>query len=262
MPNIIPNLWFDSEAAEAAEYYTGIFPNSQIKEVTHYTEAGPGRPGSVLTVEFLLDGQPYVAINGGPHDKFNDAISLQINCRDQEEVDYFWEQLTANGGTEVQCGWLKDKYGVSWQVVPEGLNDLVSDPDPERATRATKAMFEMKKIDLVAIRAAVGDEKPHGMAAAMKNVVRKLSGKDTEPDTDTRVVNAAAAPAKKSPAKKKAVAKKAPAKKKAVAKKAPAKKAPAKKKAAAKKAPAKKKAAAKKAPARKTTAKKTAARRR
>ena len=153
MPTITPNLWFDTEAKEAAEYYVSIFPNSKINNVSYYNDAGPREAGMVLTVDFELDGQRYTAINGGPEFSFTEAISLLINCQDQDEVDYYWDKLTT-GGEEVQCGWLKDRYGLSWQVVPEGMEEALS--DPERGAAAMKAMFGMKKIDVAALREAAG----------------------------------------------------------------------------------------------------------
>ena len=153
MPSIVPNLWFDSEAAEAAEFYVSIFPNSRVLRTLRYTEAGPGEPGTVVTVEWELDGQRFVGINGGPAFRFTEAVSFQIDCKDQDEVDRYWKLLT-DGGEEVQCGWLKDRYGLSWQVVPEGLVELFDDPDRDRAARATQAMLGMKKLDIAAIRAA------------------------------------------------------------------------------------------------------------
>lgn len=150
---IVPNLWFDGQAEEAAEFYCSLFDNSRITRIMRYTEAGPGEPGTVVTVEFELDGQPFVGINGGPDFTFDEAVSFQIDCASQEEVDHFWDRLT-DGGQGVQCGWLKDRYGLSWQVVPIGLDDLLDDEDPERARRATEAMFGMVKLDLAAIRAA------------------------------------------------------------------------------------------------------------
>jgi predicted 3-demethylubiquinone-9 3-methyltransferase (glyoxalase superfamily) len=153
MPQITPNLWFDTEGLEAAEFYCSVFPNSEVKNVSHYTEAGPRPAGTVLTVDFVLDGQPFTAINGGPEFTFDEAISLLINCKDQDEIDYYWTKLT-EGGEESQCGWLKDKYGLSWQVVPEGMEELVTGPDPGRADRAMKAMLGMKKLDVAALRAA------------------------------------------------------------------------------------------------------------
>lgn len=153
MPTITPNLWFDTQSQEAAEFYCSIFPNSKITNVTHYGEAGPRPAGTVLTVDFVLDGQEYTAINGGPEFTFTEAISLLINCEDQEEVDYYWAKLT-DGGQEVQCGWLKDRYGLSWQVCPAGMLELLNDPDPERSQRAMTAMLGMVKLDLAALRAA------------------------------------------------------------------------------------------------------------
>jgi predicted 3-demethylubiquinone-9 3-methyltransferase (glyoxalase superfamily) len=154
MPNTItPNLWFDTEGEEAANFYVSVFKNSRIVNVAHYTEAGPRPAGTVMTVEFELDGQRFVAINGGPEFTFSEAISLQIDCADQEEVDFYWERLS-EGGEEGPCGWLKDRYGLSWQVVPTGMDELFSDPDPERARRAMEAMFEMRKLDIATLRAA------------------------------------------------------------------------------------------------------------
>lgn len=153
MPRIVPNLWFDTEAEEAAAFYVSVFPNSRITDVARYTEAGPREAGLVMTVAFELDGQPFVGINGGPEFTFSEAVSLAITCRDQEEVDAYWEKLT-EGGEEGPCGWLKDRYGLSWQVVPEGMDELFADPDQTRAARAMKAMFEMKKLDLAALRRA------------------------------------------------------------------------------------------------------------
>ena len=153
MQKITTCLWFDTQGEEAAEFYTSVFPNSRILEVSRYGEAGPRPAGTVLTVEFELDGQHFTALNGGPEFTFDEAISFQIACEGQDEVDYYWDTLTA-GGEESQCGWLKDKFGLSWQVVPNALPQLLSDPDPARAQRAMQAMFTMKKIDIAAIRAA------------------------------------------------------------------------------------------------------------
>ena len=153
MPRITPNLWFDTEGQEAAEFYVSVFPNSEVTGVTHYGDAGPREAGTVLTVEFLLDGQQYVAINGGPEFTFTEAISLMINCADQEEVDYYWTRLT-DGGEEGPCGWLKDRYGLSWQVSPADLVELLNDPDKGRSERAMQAMLGMKKIDVAALHAA------------------------------------------------------------------------------------------------------------
>jgi predicted 3-demethylubiquinone-9 3-methyltransferase (glyoxalase superfamily) len=153
VPRIIPNLWFDTEALEAAEFYCGIFPNSEITNVSHYTEAGPRETGTVMTVDFTLDGQPFTAINGGPQFQFTEAVSLLVDCAGQAEVDRYWTALT-DGGEEVQCGWLKDRYGMSWQIFPTELGDVLGDPDPERAKRAMQAMLGQVKIDIAAIRAA------------------------------------------------------------------------------------------------------------
>jgi predicted 3-demethylubiquinone-9 3-methyltransferase (glyoxalase superfamily) len=153
MPKITPNLWFDTEAEEAANYYISVFKNSRIVNVARYTEAGPREAGTVMTVEFELDGQSFVGINGGPEFKFDEAVSFQITCETQDDVDYYWEKLT-EGGEEGPCGWLKDRFGLSWQVVPTGMEELFSDPDPTRAERAMKAMFGMKKLDIAALRSA------------------------------------------------------------------------------------------------------------
>jgi predicted 3-demethylubiquinone-9 3-methyltransferase (glyoxalase superfamily) len=152
-PTIVPNLWFDTQAEEAAEFYISVFGSGRIVNVLRYTEAGPGPAGSVVTVEFEVAGQRFVGINGGPQFTFDEAVSFQINCADQDEVDHYWSRLT-EGGQESQCGWLKDRYGLSWQVVPAGLEDLLGDADPERARRATEAMFTMRKLDISALRAA------------------------------------------------------------------------------------------------------------
>jgi len=153
MPEITPNLWFDSEGKDAAEFYCSVFPNSKITNVSYYGEAGPREAGTVLTVDFELDGKRFTAINGGPEFKFDEAVSFLINCKDQEEVDYYYDTLL-EGGEESQCGWLRDKFGLSWQVVPSELDALIADPDPERANRAMQAMLGMKKLDVAAIRAA------------------------------------------------------------------------------------------------------------
>jgi predicted 3-demethylubiquinone-9 3-methyltransferase (glyoxalase superfamily) len=153
MPRITPNLWFDTQALEAAEFYVSVFPNSQITDVSYYGDAGPRAAGMVLTVAFLLDGQEYTAINGGPEFTFDEAISLLVNCADQDEVDHYWDKLS-EGGEEGQCGWLKDRFGLSWQVIPPGMGEVLGDPDPERANRAMQAMLGMTKLDLAAMRAA------------------------------------------------------------------------------------------------------------
>jgi predicted 3-demethylubiquinone-9 3-methyltransferase (glyoxalase superfamily) len=160
---IAPCLWFDSQAEEAARYYTGIFKKSKIGKISRYTEAGRevhGRPaGSVMTVEFELNGQPFTALNGGPLFKFNEAVSFQIMCQTQEEVDHYWNRLTEGGDKQAQqCGWLKDKYGVSWQVVPTVLAELMSDADKEKAGRAMEALLQMKKLDIAELKRAFEGE--------------------------------------------------------------------------------------------------------
>ena len=157
---IIPNLWFDTEAEEAAEFYTSVFKNSRIAGLTRYPEGAPREAGMVMTVEFELDGQRFVGINGGPEFQFDEAVSFQIDCADQEEIDYYWERLSEDG-EEGQCGWLKDRFGLSWQVVPTGMEELFADPDPERAQRAMQAMLEMGKLDVAELqRAAKGASAP------------------------------------------------------------------------------------------------------
>ena len=156
MQKIIPNLWFDTEAEEAAEFYCSVFKNSRIVSIARYTEAGPREAGMVMTVEFELDGERFIGINGGPEFTFSEAVSFLITCADQEEIDYFWDKLS-EGGQEGPCGWLKDRYGLSWQVVPQGMDELFSDPDPERARRAMDAMLKMGKLDIAALeKAAAG----------------------------------------------------------------------------------------------------------
>jgi predicted 3-demethylubiquinone-9 3-methyltransferase (glyoxalase superfamily) len=156
---IAPCLWFDDQAEEAAKFYTGIFRGSKITQVSRYGEAGRevhGRPvGSVMVVAFELDGQAFTALNGGPVFKFNEAISLQISCETQAEVDHFWEKLSAGGDPQAQqCGWLKDRYGVSWQIIPSILPELMADPDPAKSARAMEAMLKMKKIDIATLKRA------------------------------------------------------------------------------------------------------------
>ncbi|MBA3372202.1 MAG: VOC family protein [Actinomycetota bacterium] len=153
MPKTVPCLWFDGQAEQAAAHYTAIFPNSKVLQVTRYGPGMPAPEGSVMTVSFSLDGQEYVGLNGGPQFTFTEAISFQIFCADQDEVDHYWGQLS-EGGEEGQCGWLKDRFGVSWQVVPTALFELVGDPDPGRAQRATQAMLGMRKIEIAGLRQA------------------------------------------------------------------------------------------------------------
>jgi predicted 3-demethylubiquinone-9 3-methyltransferase (glyoxalase superfamily) len=154
---ISPFLWFDTEAEEAANLYVSIFKNAKILSVTRYGEAGPGPAGSVMTVDFELDGQHFTALNGGPQFKFNESISFSVDCKSQEEVDDFWEKLSA-GGEEGPCGWLKDRYGLSWQINPTRLGELLSDPDPAKAGRVMQAMLRMTKIDIAALQAAYDAE--------------------------------------------------------------------------------------------------------
>jgi predicted 3-demethylubiquinone-9 3-methyltransferase (glyoxalase superfamily) len=153
MQKITPWLWFDTEGEEAAMFYTSVFPNSRIVDVARYGAAGPRPEGMVMTVSFELDGQKFAALNGGPEFKFTEAISFQVSCETQEEVDTFWSTL-AKDGEEGPCGWLKDKFGVSWQIVPNALYELLSDPDPEKSQRVMEAMLKMKKIEIEALERA------------------------------------------------------------------------------------------------------------
>jgi predicted 3-demethylubiquinone-9 3-methyltransferase (glyoxalase superfamily) len=150
---IVPNLWFDDRAEEAARFYVSVFDDARIVNLTHYTEAGPRPAGMVMTVEFEIEGQRFVGINGGPQFTFDEAVSFQITCEDQQEVDRYWEALT-EGGREGRCGWLTDRFGLSWQVVPVGMDEVFADPDPERARRAMEAMLGMGKLDIAALRRA------------------------------------------------------------------------------------------------------------
>ncbi|MCZ2820021.1 VOC family protein [Modestobacter sp. VKM Ac-2977] len=151
---IVPNLWFDTQAEEAAHYYIDVFGAGRVLSVARYPEGAPGPVGSVMSVEFELAGQRFVGINGGPQFPFTEAVSFQIDCADQPEVDRYWDRLVGDGGAESECGWLKDRYGLSWQVVPAGMDELFADPDPARAQRAVQAMLGMRKLDLAALRAA------------------------------------------------------------------------------------------------------------
>lgn len=153
MQKITPNLWFDTEAEEAANFYISIFKDSQITRILRYGEAGPRPAGMVLTVTFLLEGQEFTALNGGPDFKFNEAISLLVNCETQEEVDELWDKLSA-GGEKGPCGWLKDKFGVSWQIIPTVLDEMLQDEDVDKANRVMKAMLQMSKIDIGALEKA------------------------------------------------------------------------------------------------------------
>jgi predicted 3-demethylubiquinone-9 3-methyltransferase (glyoxalase superfamily) len=156
---IAPCLWFDDRGEEAARFYAAIFPNSKVVAVTRYSEAGQDihgkEPGSVMTVEFVLNGQPFTALNGGPHFKFNEAVSFQVFCDTQAEIDHYWEKLSAGGDPKAQqCGWLKDKFGVSWQVVPRGMAEMLKDAASDGAKRAMAAVLKMKKLDIAALRKA------------------------------------------------------------------------------------------------------------
>ena len=156
MQKITPCLWFDTEGEDAARFYTSVFPNSRIVDVAHYGSAGPRPEGTVMAVSFELDGQKFVALNGGPQFTFSEAISFQVDCESQEEVDAYWSKLSA-GGEEGPCGWLKDKFGLSWQIVPRRLMELLQDPDKGKAQRAMEAMLKMKKIEIADVeRAAAG----------------------------------------------------------------------------------------------------------
>ena len=159
MQKITPFLWFDGQAEQAAKFYTSIFKNSKIGKVARYPEGSPGPAGAVMTVEFKIDGQKFIALNGGPHFKFNEAISFVVNCKTQREVDYYWKKLTANGGKEVQCGWLQDRFGVSWQIVPESMGELFSGKDAARSQRVMQAMLEMVKLDIAKLKQAYRGSK-------------------------------------------------------------------------------------------------------
>ncbi|HEY9263164.1 MAG TPA: VOC family protein [Mycobacterium sp.] len=154
MPAITPSLWFDNNLEQAIEFYISVFPNSSVERIDRFTDAGPGTPGEVVSAYFTLDGQPFVAINGGPQFPFTEAVSFMVRCRDQAEVDYYWDRLV-DGGEESQCGWLKDRFGLSWQIVPDRLDELTGDPDPARAAAATKAMLGMRKIVIAELEEAV-----------------------------------------------------------------------------------------------------------
>ena len=154
MQKITTYLWFDDDAEEAMKFYTSLFKNSKILSTSRYPEGSPGKPGTLMTGSFQLDGQEFMALNGGPQFPFTEAISLLVNCETQQEVDELWAKLTADGGQESQCGWLKDKFGVSWQIIPKQLGEMIGDKDPAKAKRAVDAMLKMKKIDLKALERA------------------------------------------------------------------------------------------------------------
>ena len=156
MPSITPSLWFDNDLEEAAEFYTSVFPNSKIESMNRFNQAGPGTPGEVVSGSFVLDGTRFVGINGGPQFPFTEAVSFMVNCKDQDEVDYYTDRLL-DGGQESQCGWLTDRFGVSWQIVPDRLFELLGDPDPARAAAAAKAMLGMRKIVIADLEAAANE---------------------------------------------------------------------------------------------------------
>ena len=156
MPAITPSLWFDNVLEEAIEFYAAVFPNSSVETIDRYTDAGPGTPGEVVSAVFTLNGQRFVGINGGPQFPFTEAVSFMVSCRDQAEVDYYWDRLL-DGGVESQCGWLKDRFGLSWQIVPDRLNELTGDPDPARATAASRAMLGMRKIVIAELEEAAAN---------------------------------------------------------------------------------------------------------
>jgi predicted 3-demethylubiquinone-9 3-methyltransferase (glyoxalase superfamily) len=155
---ITPFLWFDDKAEEAMNFYVSIFKNSKVGNVTRYGDAGPGPKGTVMSATFQLDGQDFFALNGGPLFKFTEAISFFVNCETQEEVDELWEKLTAGGGTPQRCGWLKDKYGLSWQIIPKALGEMLGDKDPKKSQRVMQAMLQMNKIDIQRLKEAYGRE--------------------------------------------------------------------------------------------------------
>jgi predicted 3-demethylubiquinone-9 3-methyltransferase (glyoxalase superfamily) len=153
MPNITSCLWFDAEGEDAANFYVSVFPNSRIVNVSRYGDAGPRPAGSVMTVDFELDGRPFMALNGGPEFTFNEAVSFVVDCANQDEVDHYWTKLS-EGGEEGPCGWLKDRFGLSWQVVPAALGELASDPDPAKSQAVIKAMLGMRKLVVAELQAA------------------------------------------------------------------------------------------------------------
>ena len=157
---ITPFLWFDNQAEAAAQFYTSIFKNSKILHVSRYGDAGPGPKGSVMVVNFQLAGQEFTALNGGPLFKFSEAFSFVVNCENQKEIDEYWSKLTSGGGQESQCGWLKDKFGFSWQIVPTALGRLMGDKDPAKANRVMQALLQMRKLDIAILEAAAAGEVP------------------------------------------------------------------------------------------------------
>ncbi|HKQ34320.1 MAG TPA: VOC family protein [Nitrospiraceae bacterium] len=161
MHNITPFLWFDGKAEEAAKFYTSIFPKSKVRSITRYGGAGPGPKGSVMTVEFQLDGQKFIALNGGPQFKFNESVSFMVHCKTQAEVDRYWKKLTA-GGEEIACGWLRDKYGLCWQIVPTVFFELVSSKDAAKSQRVMQAMMNMVKFDIAKLKQAYSGDTKRG----------------------------------------------------------------------------------------------------
>jgi len=159
MNRITPCLWFDNNAEEAVNFYCSVFKNSKVLNMSRYPEVGPGKPGSVLTASFEIDGQPLTALNGGPQFTFTEAISLMVMCDTQQEIDDYWAKLTANGGKESQCGWLKDKYGLSWQIVPRILPQLMQDKDPAKRNRVMKALLKMVKLDIAGLQRAYDQQE-------------------------------------------------------------------------------------------------------
>jgi predicted 3-demethylubiquinone-9 3-methyltransferase (glyoxalase superfamily) len=154
MQKITPMLWFDDQAEEAARFYVSVFKNSKMGSVSRYGEGMPGKKGSVMTAGFEINGQSFTALNGGPQFKFTEAVSFVVHCKTQEEIDYYWDKLTSGGGKEVECGWLKDKFGLCWQIVPEGLLDLLKQSDQQKTDRVMQAVMRMKKLDLAALQRA------------------------------------------------------------------------------------------------------------
>ncbi|MCA4131423.1 VOC family protein [Arthrobacter sp. M4] len=160
MQKISTCLWFDDQAEDAANFYTSIFKNSGIQDISRYGDTGPGEPGRVMTVQFQLEGREFTALNGGPAFTFNESVSMVVDCSSQDEVDAYWDALTADGGQESQCGWLKDKFGLSWQIIPNALPELLNGPDPEGARRAMEAMLQMRKIDIATLQKAYDGDWP------------------------------------------------------------------------------------------------------
>jgi len=183
-PTLTPFLWFDDDLEDAAKFYAKVFPGSKTGNVVRYGDAGPGPKGKVMSMDFEVAGQRFAGVNGGPIFTFNESVSFQIDCKDQTEVDYYWDALAGDGGTESQCGWLKDRFGLSWQVVPVQLTAALSDKDPRRAARAMQAMLTMKKIDVATIQAAANGKEPTLVAAGARESKRVRA--DTEAAAQSR----------------------------------------------------------------------------